>query len=475
MASVEILESCLVKPSEETPKHGLWLSNLDLLVARSLTPTVYIYRPRSDPAFFSPAVLKAALSKALVPFYPLAGRLAQDDAGRPEIQCSGEGVLFVTARAEATLDDLGDFAPSDELRQMLVPSGAGPHAGILAVFQVTLFKCGGACLGVGIHHTAADGLAALDFVNSWATIARADDVGVPAPSPCLDRTLLRARSPPSVRFDHAEYSRRAGGSSKPIAFDSAILPLSKIQVDALKGDGGGKRLSTFKAVVAHVWRCACTARELAPTEDSRLYMTADARSRVDPRLPRSYFGNAIFRASAAAKVGDVASGPLDAVAEKVTGATARLNDEYVRSLVDYLELQAVDAAGLRKGEWVMPETDLWVISWQGLPIYGADFGWGQPVFMGRACLQFSGLVYLVPGPDGDGRLDVVVAMEPRSLGRFREVFYQELKSISASPAILRARVVHDSSKQPPVAGIKQKNEHQAATNTVSLSDASYTV
>ncbi|KAM0918409.1 hypothetical protein ACQ4PT_008955 [Festuca glaucescens] len=390
MASVEILESCLVKPSEETPKHGLWLSNLDLLVARSLTPTVYIYRPRSDPAFFSLAILKAALSKALIPFYPLAGRLAQDDAGRPEIQCSGEGVLFVTARAD-----------------------------------VTLFKCGGACLGIGIHHTAADGLAALDFVNAWATIARGE-VGVPAASPCLDRTLLRTRSPPSVRFDHAEYSWRTGGSKPGVAFDYAILPLSKIQVDTLKGDYGGKRLSTFKAVVAHVWWCACTGRGRTPTEDSRLYMTADARSRVDPRLPRGYFGNAIFRVSAAAKVGDVASGPLDGVAEKVTGATARLDDEYVRSLVDYLELQAVDAEGLRKGEWVMPETDLWVISWQGLPIYDADFGWGQPVFMGRACLQFSGLVYLVPGPDSDGRLDVVVAMDPRSLGRFREVFYQEL-------------------------------------------------
>ncbi|KAE8790130.1 shikimate O-hydroxycinnamoyltransferase-like [Hordeum vulgare] len=428
LMAVEILESCMVTPSEATPKHAVWLSNLDLLVARGHTPTVYTYRPCSDPAFFSPDVLKAALSRALVPFYPLAGRLAQDDAGRPEISCSGEGVLFVTARADSTLDVLGDFAPSDELRRTLVPSAdASGLGGILAMFQLTSFECGGVCLGAAIHHTAADGLAALDFVNAWAAITRGD-AGVPAASPCLDRTLLRARSPPSVLFDHAEYSRRGGGESKPrVTFGSVILPMSKDQIDALKGGAGqGKRLSTFKAVVAHVWRCACKARGLAATEDTRLYMTADARSRVHPPLPRGYFGNAIFRASAATKVGDVASGPLDAVAEKVTGATARLDDEYVRSLLDHLELQAADASGLRKGEWVMPETDLWVISWQGLPIYGADFGWGRPAFMGRACLQFSGLVYLVPGPDDDGRLDVVVAMEPESLARFKEAFYQEL-------------------------------------------------
>jgi shikimate O-hydroxycinnamoyltransferase len=190
---------------------------------------------------------------------------------------------------------------------------------------------------------------------------------------------------------------------------------------------GNKKVSTFKAVVAHVWRCACMARGLAGDADTRLYMTADARSRVRPPLPAGYLGNAIFRASTVAKAGDVVSEPLDGVAGRVSDATARLDDEYVRSLVDCLEQVVSDAAGLRKGEWVMPETDLWVISWQGLPIYDADFGWGRPAFMGRACLQFSGLVYLVPGPDGDGRLDVVMAMEPKSLDRFKELFYELIK------------------------------------------------
>ncbi|CAN6202603.1 unnamed protein product [Urochloa humidicola] len=85
--------------------------------------------------------------------------------------------------------------------------------------------------------------------------------------------------------------------------------------------------------------------------------------------------------------------PLGAAADRISGATARLDDGYVRSLVDYLDEVVGDGAGLCKGEWVMPETDLWVIRWQsrcrGLPIYDdADFGWGRPAFMCRACLQF---------------------------------------------------------------------------------------
>jgi shikimate O-hydroxycinnamoyltransferase len=133
---VEILESCMVTPGEATPKHRLWLSIFDLVQGRTHTPQVYMYHLCPDSAAFSPHILKAALSKALVPFYPIAGRLRSDTSGRLEIDCTGDGVLFVTARADATLDELQSPAPSDELRRMLVP--LADHTGALAMFQVTL-------------------------------------------------------------------------------------------------------------------------------------------------------------------------------------------------------------------------------------------------------------------------------------------------------------------------------------------------
>ncbi|KAM0908823.1 hypothetical protein ACQ4PT_015171 [Festuca glaucescens] len=104
---MEVLNSTLVAPSEETPRTGLWLSNLDLAGHRSHTPLVYYY-PAPTPGskegadFFSPDRLRAALARALVPFYPLAGRLDVDEDGRLQINCNGEGVLFVVARADCT-------------------------------------------------------------------------------------------------------------------------------------------------------------------------------------------------------------------------------------------------------------------------------------------------------------------------------------------------------------------------------------
>ncbi|CAD6269660.1 unnamed protein product [Miscanthus lutarioriparius] len=431
--AVEILESCVVTPGEATPKHRLWLSILDLVQGRTHTPQVYLYHLCPDSAAFSPDMLKAALSKALVPFYPIAGRLRSDTSGRLEIDCTGDGVLFVTARADATLDELESPAPSDELRRMLVPSA--DHTGALAMFQVTFFKCGGVCVGTAINHTVCDGRAFGHFLKMWAAIARGDSEEAILLRPSLDRTLLRGRSPPAVRFQHSEYPLRGSvPSATKVPFDTAVFPVSKNQVDALKGAAGAsasKKVSTYSAMVAHVWRCSCIAKGLSGTADSRMYVSGCVRSRMRPPLPVGYLGNAIARTrTTATKVKDIVSSPLDAVADKVSAAVARISDEYVRSLADYLELAMNNAPGLHLGTWAVPDTDLYVVSWIGLPLIDVDFGWGRPSFVGRAILNESNFLYLVPSPDGDGQLNVTVSMEPQALSRFKELFYEGLKHYS---------------------------------------------
>lgn len=114
----------MVKPAEKTPHRALWLSSLDLLASiPTHTPLFYIYRPsRAEPNFFNAAALEEALSKVLVPFYPYAGRFMHDHSGRLEIDCNGEGVLFVEAVTNAVVNDLGDFAPTPELEAALVPT-----------------------------------------------------------------------------------------------------------------------------------------------------------------------------------------------------------------------------------------------------------------------------------------------------------------------------------------------------------------
>lgn len=147
---MEVLETTLVTPSEATPRHALWLSNLDLAVPKTHTPLVYYYpKPPAGPdagaeggsPFFEPARLRDALARALVPFYPLAGRLAAGPGGRIEIDCTGEGALFAVARADFAGDEVfRDFEPSPEARRLLVPfAESGEPPCVLAMVQVHPF------------------------------------------------------------------------------------------------------------------------------------------------------------------------------------------------------------------------------------------------------------------------------------------------------------------------------------------------
>ncbi|GFP91743.1 shikimate o-hydroxycinnamoyltransferase [Phtheirospermum japonicum] len=213
---ITVKGSTMVQPAAATPAVSLWNSNVDLVVPNFHTPSVYFYRPIDAADFFDAAVLKAALGRALVPFYPMAGRLKRDEDGRIEIDCNAEGVLLVEAESDGAVDDYGDFAPTLELRQLIpaVDYSQGISTYPLLVLQVTYFKCGGVSLGVGMQHHAADGFSGLHFINTWSDMARGLDLTVP---PFIDRTLLRARDPPQPQFKHIEYQ-------PPPAMPSSVGP-----------------------------------------------------------------------------------------------------------------------------------------------------------------------------------------------------------------------------------------------------------
>lgn len=429
---VEVVEETLVAPSEPTPRHALWLSNLDLAVPKTHTPLVYYYpAPTPTPSlggdgdggetepFFAPARLREALAKALVPFYPLAGRMAAGPGGRLEIDCSGEGALFVVARADFTGDEMfRDFEPSPEARRLLVPFAAsGDPPCLLAMVQVTFLKCGGVAVGTGMHHVTMDGAGAIQFIRTWTSLARGLDVEFP---PTHDRTVLRARSPPHVTSEHPVYSpSNLNGLPRPFVTRVYAVPpklLAGIKSSCAPG------VSTYCAVTAHLWRAMCVARDLAPDAESRLRVPANIRSRLRPQLPANYFGNAIVRDLVTVRVSDVLSQPLGFVAERIKRAVARVDDAFVRSVIDYLELESEKGSQAARGQF-MPETDLWVVSWLGMPISDADFGWGGPKFVAPAQMFGSGTAYVMQSPDKDDGVSVLFALEPEYLQCFEKAFY----------------------------------------------------
>lgn len=104
--SVTRINRSLVSPSEPTPSGMLDLSVIDRLpVLRCNARTLHIFRYGPKAA----EVLCKALSKALVPYYPLAGRLNVSAENQLQVACSGEGIWFVEASANCTLEAVNSF------------------------------------------------------------------------------------------------------------------------------------------------------------------------------------------------------------------------------------------------------------------------------------------------------------------------------------------------------------------------------
>ncbi|KAH8944068.1 hypothetical protein BDL97_13G089300 [Sphagnum fallax] len=138
----------------------------------------------------------------LVPFYPIARRLKKEDDSRVEIDYNAAGILLVEAEAGVRkLSDIGEFAPDLRFQQVVpqINYSCDISSYPLLVLQVTLFKCGGVLLGVGMQHHISDGTSGIHFINLWSDMVRGIPVGVP---PCINYILLKARSPPVPKIHH---------------------------------------------------------------------------------------------------------------------------------------------------------------------------------------------------------------------------------------------------------------------------------
>lgn len=108
-------EPAVVLPQVETDNYkGLYfLSNLDQNFA-VIVRTLYCFKSEEKTNENAGEVIRNALKKVLVNYYPLAGRLIISDEGKLAINCSQlEGAVFVEAEADCALEKVGDITKPD--------------------------------------------------------------------------------------------------------------------------------------------------------------------------------------------------------------------------------------------------------------------------------------------------------------------------------------------------------------------------
>ncbi|XP_038890698.1 omega-hydroxypalmitate O-feruloyl transferase [Benincasa hispida] len=444
---VSIKECSVVFPSQlEAQKEStLFLTNIDQVLDFNVE-TVHFFAPHAK---FPPHVviekIKSTFSNLLVPYHFLAGRLKVNrENGRFEIDCNGVGAGFVVASSDYSLDEIGDMVyPNPAFHHLVTKSLDAlfkPDDQPLVILQVTLFKCGGFAMGFSTNHCTLDGLSFKLFLDNFAALADNKPLAV---TPCHDRHLLAARSPPRVTFPHHELlkldsplpspdsSNASVFEATPQDLDFKIFKLTATDIATLKqkaqpittggsddGHGGKKfRITGFNVVTALVWRCKALSLDAEDNHErpSTLLYAVDIRSRMDPPLPTSYCGNAVLTVYATAKCKELEDGPFSRVVEMVSEAAARMTDEYARSAIDWGELYK----GFPNGEFL-------VSSWWRLGFAEVEYPWGKPRYSCPVVCHRKDIILLFPDMNESGKtnngVNVLVALPKKQMEKFHTLF-----------------------------------------------------
>ncbi|XP_030449998.1 omega-hydroxypalmitate O-feruloyl transferase-like [Syzygium oleosum] len=364
-----------ILPEQETPGGSLFLSNLDQ--ADFFIPSVYSFDGSEANTV---DVIKQALSKVLVHYYPLAGRLTRNSEGKLAVDCQKKlGVPFVEASANCDIVNLGDkrLLDSNVLQKLVYrdfPEDMREVAPLLTA-QVTQFRCGGFTLGIAINHCMVDASSGMNFMNSWAEIARGRPLSL---VPCHDRTIMKSRVPPQITDASDNFVHVSDVSNLTALYEEEQIVWKSFHFDSEKlatlknmatTDGQViSSCSSFVALGALVWRARSKALDLKPHQLSKLLVPVDFRSKLKPPIPR-YFGNALVEACCLCTAGELIDEPFSSTAGRIKKAIERVNEDYVWSCIDSLDVHQFDLFSL---------SSLVLVSWQRLDYGSTDFGWGKP-------------------------------------------------------------------------------------------------
>ncbi|GFZ04436.1 HXXXD-type acyl-transferase family protein [Actinidia rufa] len=334
----------LVPPASVTPSGILQLSVMDkLAVLRCYARTLHVFRHGPGAA----QVIREALAKALVPYYPLAGRLKESSHGELQIACSGEGVWFVEATADCSLDVVNDLEdalsiPYDKLLpdRPLQSQGEDP----LLLMQVTQFACDGFVIGLTFCHTICDGLGAAQFFACHGELARGVDHLTVAP--VWHRDFL----PPSPQ-DHQECPTELG-AGRPPAAAPPIMPTASLWKNR-----------TEKAILD----------SLDKDREVKLVFFANCRPLMHPPLPQGFYGNCFFPVTITASTQGLSRASYAQVVEMIQEAKASLPIELDKWIKDD-ELNGEDPFAPP-----LAYTTLFISEWGRLGFNQVDYGWGPPL------------------------------------------------------------------------------------------------
>ncbi|XP_034711524.1 methanol O-anthraniloyltransferase-like [Vitis riparia] len=416
-----------VRPTNPTPREVKQLSDIDDQEGLRFQIPVIMFYPNNplmkgkDPV----KVIREALGKALVYYYPFAGRLIEGDNRKLMVDCTGEGVLFIEADADTTLENLGDaiqpMCPCFEELLYDVPGSGGIFGSPLILIQVTRLRCGGFIFALRLNHTMSDALGLIQFLNAISEMAQG--LSVPSLLPIWERELLNARNPPRITRIHHEYEEVTNNKGTLMAMDENNLVHRSFffgpkEIRALRNrlPASLGACSTFEVLTAYVWRCRTIAFAVDPDEVVRISCLINMRGKRGFDLPLGYYGNAFVYPASITKAGMLCKNPLEYAIRLLKKAKAEMSQEYIKSVADLMVI---------KGRPSFTQPGNYFVSDVTRAGFGeVNFGWGKPVYGGLAkALSIISFCTRFRNSKGEEGNVIPICLPPPVMERFE----QELK------------------------------------------------
>lgn len=279
------------------------------------------------------------------------------------------------------------------------------------------------------NHCILDGIAVREFEANLASLTRGDDMII---IPNADRTLLKARNSPKITHPHFEYSKSAnienlftmrGTSGTNVKKDltenqTHVLYLSQQKIASYKKKAlentALKNITTFQVVAAKIWKARALATKMSHEKVSTMLFPVDVRKRVVPELPNSFAGNALVPGFARATVKELMELEDDFHIRKVQEGIERLDDEYIKSGIDWLELNRGVPC---------KEDSFSLVAWWRLGLENEVFAWGR-LKCATPLIVKPGLVMLLPGDNDEGGLNICLSLPQDQLQEFCRIMLE---------------------------------------------------
>ncbi|KAI8004438.1 Stemmadenine O-acetyltransferase [Camellia lanceoleosa] len=441
-----------IKPSNPTPQHlrQLKLSFLDQIQQPHFVPLIYFYassnsglnkatndRRRSEK-------LKESLSETLSWFYPLAGRVKDNLF----FDCNDQGVPFFEAQVQSSLDHVVGQSKSNSQLNYLFPYLDFDDAGdLLLAVQLNFFDCGGMAIGLCTSHKIADALSIVMFLKFWATVSRGDHSNLVYPQFGSANIF-----PPTLNPNLNHYKRGVGTTknkiiAKSFVFsDSAICTLNAKYTPTTTAAAPATTTATIvtvnnktihnnptrvEALSTFIW-CrykAATRGEMVCGEGIRypVIQGVNLRTRLNPPLPNSYYGNLSRFAIAILAPPALEKGAIGedcgSLVSQMRDGIKKVNSDYVRKLQEggggMGGLNSKKEEGGNKGGEEGGGDAVFTLAFSSIarfPLYETDFGWGRPVWVTFGVVNLDNMVVFFPTKSGDG-IEAFICMNKGDLAK----------------------------------------------------------